>query len=310
MPEIDSLQGPWVLINGRITQEEEACDRRCTVFLRSFLVPQGRRLDFLRYFRQWDIQRQWLPDIPQNYDSFAGEFPWGDNVRDDNVHTWEFEVGREEYSQTRGEQKYFRRGRELDEHEKTILIDKVRQTLKPAFSEAQQLKALRRLFEAERVEARTVTRTVALERPIIDAISVRIPVQSLHFSGEDSVLNPVRTAAVPSKHICDRFGLRLALPLWDTLESNGQLASLSTHWGETWSNDQSMTYLRDDLLRQYLREENLSLIWLVHGERMPTERNMSALWMTGGGEGKAFAYFRKTYTHECETGDESLCRPA
>lgn len=72
---------------------------------------------------------------------------------------------------------------------------------------------------------------------------------------------------IPSKELATALGLCSQPQTFDLYEKNGKLASITLRWGEQWRTEHRLTYLRQDLLEQYLNEIQAELIWAIWGER-------------------------------------------
>lgn len=98
-------------------------------------------------------------------------------------------------------------------------------------------------------------------------VPVDIPVQQYNWESYHSVLNPNSGAVLPSKQICEALNLHYRANKWDLHDASG-VASLYREVGE---DDSQITgwfsYLRRDLLENYLKQSGKTLVWLMWGER-------------------------------------------
>jgi len=108
---------------------------------------------------------------------------------------------------------------------------------------------------------------VSADRWSATGVPVDIPVQEYNWESYHSVLNQNSGAVLPSKPICEALNLQYREKKWDLYDASG-VASLYREVGE---NDSQITgwfsYLRRDLLDNYLKQSGKTLVWLMWGER-------------------------------------------
>ena len=262
-------QGPWVLLDAAIVQDDRAVRRRCSVFSHSFLISDHDYPEFLTCLKRWKAADQWFPEEPDGSETFVGEMPWCETVKHNGVRDWQFAIGRRRIVESADDLHYSRHGKKLSPEERAALDDKVLSTLLIRERDEQD-SALLSLLDEEQIDIDLVTQDVERHETIYRTFEIELPVRKVGDSGVESCVCPRNSASVPSKEICERFGLRLALPYFDTLQPSGERATISTHWGEGWLDEQWSTYIRESMLRAYLRERGQRIVWLIHGERMPT----------------------------------------
>ncbi|WP_447982592.1 hypothetical protein [Achromobacter kerstersii] len=110
-------------------------------------------------------------------------------------------------------------------------------------------------------------REVSADRWSGSGVPVDIPVQNYNWESYHSVLNQNGGAVLPSKQICEALNLRYRARKWDLHDVLG-VASLYREVGENDSHISGwFSYLRRDLLDQYLTQSGKTLVWLMWGER-------------------------------------------
>ncbi|AXA78105.1 hypothetical protein ACOTC8_10095 [Achromobacter xylosoxidans] len=98
-------------------------------------------------------------------------------------------------------------------------------------------------------------------------VPVDIPVQNYNWESYHSVVNQNGSAVLPSKQICEALNLRYRARTWDLYDASG-VASLYREVGEDDSQISGwFSYLRRDLLDNYLAQSGKTLVWLMWGER-------------------------------------------
>jgi hypothetical protein len=74
--ELMNEDGPWVLLDGYINQEDKQLDRNRFTFIRTLLVREGDSSEIITRLTQQDMKNRWLPEIPESHYLYAGEIPW------------------------------------------------------------------------------------------------------------------------------------------------------------------------------------------------------------------------------------------
>lgn len=217
--EIDGETGPWVLLDGHANQDEQETRRGLFVFLRGLLVEEHRFHEFLRFFQKQNLGGRWLPEIPEDHYTFAGETPWGDTFPLNEMSEVHFQI----------EQR----------------IRKVPQT---------------------KVHLRE-KRTSESLNPLTKKFPILIPVRQNSWESYHSGVNPHQSAVIPARELAEALGLWIHLPSWDLYDIKGKRASISIDCRESWRTRQQLTYLRQDLLEQFLEMKKMVLLWGIWGER-------------------------------------------
>lgn len=108
---------------------------------------------------------------------------------------------------------------------------------------------------------------VSADRWSDSGVPVDIPVQKYNWESYHSVVNQYSGSVLPSKQICEALNLRYRANKWDLHDASG-VASLYREVGEDDSQISGwFSYLRRDLLDNYLRQSGKTLVWLMWGER-------------------------------------------
>jgi len=92
-------------------------------------------------------------------------------------------------------------------------------------------------------------------------------VRQLLWESYHSSVNGMRNPTLPSRQLCDSGQLKMAVPGWDFLDPTDRKGVVVAKSGEQFGPGQEFTYIRQDLLDQYLKRRRAVLIWSVSGER-------------------------------------------
>ncbi|HKT26570.1 hypothetical protein [Dyella sp.] len=108
---------------------------------------------------------------------------------------------------------------------------------------------------------------VSADRRSNNGVAVSVPVQKYAWESYHSAVNQSSGASLPSKLLCEALSLRYRANKWDLHDASG-VASLYREVGEYGSQiSGSFSYLRRDLLDNYLKQSGNALVWLMWGER-------------------------------------------
>jgi hypothetical protein len=217
--------GPWVLLDGYINQEDLEAKRSRFIFPRGLLVSRNEASKLAKCLKSQNLGGRWLPDIPEDYYTFAGEIPWCETFPQNGTIEMEFEGN-----------------------------DKKR------------------------------------------AYEILIPVRYYNWEDYHSALNRASPAMVPAKELTEDLDLCSQPQTFNLYEKNGKLASITLRWGDSWHTEHYLTYLRQDLLNRYLKDNDAKLIWAIWGERRFLSKSFEEL-REFGKEQESYRIFQtiKTY---------------
>jgi hypothetical protein len=262
---VDKLQdeeGPWVLLDGFINQEDYDFKRGLFIFPRSLLVKNRDINDVVNYLRKQDLGGHWLPGIPSTSYVFAGEIPWCETFYYNGETELTFIIGKKIEKVLSNEIKFFKDGKKLNREEQMRFLDMIRKRLKGEltrkkindFMRDNKIKIIRSGFEKRAIERKK-------------HYKVLIPVASFSWESGHSATNPGQHAYVPPRELSEHLQLQSRPQTFDFYDSSGRRASITLKWGEKWHTFQELFFLRKDLLDKFLKDRKYQLAWLVWGER-------------------------------------------
>ena len=85
-------RGPWIALDGYLTQQDESRGRRIFAFVRSFLVTASAEKKFSALLSKQPMGGRWLPEKPGTLYTFAGEIPWSDTFPESDLTEMSFIV--------------------------------------------------------------------------------------------------------------------------------------------------------------------------------------------------------------------------
>lgn len=241
LPEVLSEGGPWIMLDGSVYQQDETRGRRLYIYVRSFLVANQYADSFLDHLSRQDG----LPDKPSIYYTFAGEIPWCSTYPPNGVSEFSF-VTKEEPVKVRGTRlKSYVNGKELDLTQINMTDD-----------------------ELKTIEVRQVIEELDEVKREYASYEALIPVQNFAWEGYHSATNDVDYATTLAKEIALELNLIGQPQTFDLFTRDGKRATRCvSDRSDDYYNSQSQCFIREELLRTYLKNNDYSLIWAVWGER-------------------------------------------
>lgn len=260
--ELDGVKGPWILLDGYLTQEDMRNKRRLFAFPRGLAISRKYSKEFLRDLSKQNIGGRKVPEIPSNYYTFAGEIPWCDtfsyNGKTDFVLRTKYKITKESNNELR----FYRKGRKLKDDEEENLLEKIQKIINEGNDDK-----IEALLREEKVKYRIIPVWSKKRVPVNKSYSILIPVREYNWGSDHSGVNPGLHTIVPAREISEPFGLRLKPPSWNMYDKDGKLATVTIKYGNLWYSGYILCYLRKELLDQFLRKNRLDFLWTLWGQR-------------------------------------------
>ena len=237
LEEILEKKGPWVCLDGYISQKEPESERSIFAFIRTLLIKEKDfdRVKYLLSIKTKTSGAYNLPEVTQNHYSFFGEMSCFDEASYDNWDELEFITGERKKIVKKGDDDY------------TPDFEWVEGDEGMAFVES---------FPDEK------------EITIIDEETYKVltPVASyIGPSHED--YNKANGYHLLSKELIFDLDLHAKPQSFDLLDNEKALASFSIRFGNQETENEYFTFLRKDLLDTYLKKHGLQILWVNWGER-------------------------------------------
>jgi len=119
-------KAPWVLLDGFICQEDAAEKRSCVILPRSLLIQDTNLEETLALLRNVELMWGRLPEIPEDYHTYAGEIPWCDTFKYNGQEELEFVISKKKALQS---YPAFWKGRTLSTDHEIEVPDKTKTVL-------------------------------------------------------------------------------------------------------------------------------------------------------------------------------------
>ena len=254
------LKGPWVALDGYVEQQDRKADRRVSIIVRALLVPRGSAKDAVTLLAKSDSDVRSQTDPESSPYMFAGEAPWCRTFRETESLRLTLVVRERKVKRQRQVPVVLLRGKPVEgkltaEATKKIynkLIGVVEDTTPDADND---LKVTYRVEEVEEVERDVKT------IPAFPCVVSFNPIS--HTRSTDDVRGVILARAIA--HSANLVGIPQSL---DLQNEEGERVTIGVSYGDRFDrNEEAFFYVRNDVLRNYLRSERMELVWVVWGER-------------------------------------------
>lgn len=265
LDDLDGKHGPWVLMDGCIDQNDTEAERELFVFPRALLVKKAEATEIVERLKNSD-SRDRLPDIPEDFYTYAGEIPWCETFHKNGLSELTLISGTKIERIPVKKVGRLKDGTLLSEGELLLrLMQSVRVTTAQSINSEEDFE---KMLESKGIESVDIIVEEDHEVTETATYSVLVPARFFSWESHHSSVNQADGAMVPAKEMSLFFDLCSRPQTFNMYQKNGALASVSTQWGEPFSrNRQYLLYLRQDLLDVYLEKNDLALVWILWGER-------------------------------------------
>ncbi len=282
--KIDNLcekQGPWVLLDGYISQKDDQANRDMFSFLRGLIVKSGEANKIAEILKnQEEIDTDRIPSGPTDCRTYAGEVPWCDTYQENSWEEVSLKTGTVLVPEA--QPVLLQNGEPISNKELQEFLDSIRDLIESEDPFAKLLgfwgiDSIADLIERENwemIEAQLHERgfdlkmeMIEVEKPEYQTFKMLVPVRENYWEESCSVVIPHRTVPLPPREIAEYLCLCGQPQSFDLFEKDGRRASITFRYGEKWGETQHFTYLRQDLLERYLAKIDGELIWVIWGEQ-------------------------------------------
>ncbi|CAN5803349.1 hypothetical protein BH09VER1_BH09VER1_49610 [soil metagenome] len=248
-------KGPWLMLDGYITQQDKVSGRELFCFIRTFLIQKKDRSAIVGALKKQSMHGRWPPEKPQEIYVYAGEFPWCSTLDADYATTLRFVT----------ERKMVTVMRRRPAPGNVVTIE--------AIDEAIELLRQRKSLAREVVDSITQRGRSGLVptqevREKATEFKATIPVCDFCWAG--STIDDMSASGVfLAKPVAQALDLRWIPGTHDLADIQGRRATGNTHFGVE-RNQQQAFFVRKDLFVEYLRQTKQALVWVSWGERQIT----------------------------------------
>jgi hypothetical protein len=264
--QVDTIlgnKGPWLLLDGDVSQEDLPTKRWFKMWIHSRIVTRAQ-LKVLRGlpFDGLDAASVFSYSPTSSY-TFAGEIPWNETWPLNESDSLPFEVGRVQETQPHQRLVVYRFGKRLSDKDSDTMIDRIGWELKDSATDA----ALAAYLDANKLMLKTVVTRKRVKVPRTIEVSAENPVRQFSWESYHSSINRSLHLTLPSRQICESAQLRMEVPTWDFFDQKNRKAAIVVKAREQSGPGLEFVFLRKDLLDAYLRRKKAVLVWSISGER-------------------------------------------
>jgi len=263
LKEVHQFEGPWIALDGFAVQEDEKRCRSSFCFIRSFLVANHDADYFLHHLRKQDLGGRWLPENPKVIYTFAGEIPWCDTFPNNGSAEFSFVKKEEIVKVQRSQQVLYLDGEILGSNLVDLILHRI--------SDDSHRETEERFISDEdfkRIEVREMPVEVDEVKKEYTKFETLIPVCDFSWEGDQTAASDARYATTLAKEISSDLELIGQPQTFDLFTKDGLKATLNvSDQRDGFKNNQSMFFIKENLLKTYLDKNDLVLIWAIWGER-------------------------------------------
>jgi hypothetical protein len=262
--EVQQVEGPWVALDGFAVQEDESRGRSSFCFIRGFLVANQDAESFLDYLLHQDLGGRWLPEKPKVIHTFAGEIPWCDTFPPNGLCQFTFVTKEETVKVPRSQKVLYLDGEVLGLNWVDFILHHISED---AASETEEQQPISK-EDLERIEVREMPVEVEEVRKEYAKFNALIPVCDFDWEDYQTMVSDTGHATTLAKEIASDLELIGQPQTFDLFTTDGAKATFNiSDRSNGFKNHQNMFFIREGLLKTYLKKNNLVLIWAIWGER-------------------------------------------
>lgn len=254
---VDGQQGPWVLLEGYLSEGAPSDHRQTFTFLRGVLVRPGdiRRLHSAVEDTEYPGNHA-IPQPREEHYLFAGEIGWCGKYGRRKTRRMARPDVDEAFDRTEA-RKITKRYGDLSAFERKRLLGHFRLTWDEGEAGPKEV-----------VEPGPDHLVTLDEYEQVAGVKVEVPVRAFSWESYHSEENQGGGANYPSPALVDQLRLRKRGAEIDLFDEQGQRATIYRVFDL--NNPESrgrLLYMRADLIEDYLRQRKRSLVWINWGER-------------------------------------------
>lgn len=260
---IQGEHGPWLLLDGDISQEDLPTKRKFDLWVHSRIVTRAQLKLMQRLpFDGVDGAREFSHNPTSPY-TFAGEVPWNETWPPTEPDSLEFTMGRTMEIQSHKRFVAYQSGRRLSDKDSDARFNQMVRDLGHDFS----VDKLAAYLSTHKLNLKQVVTQKKIKVPRRFVVRAENTVRQLLWESYHSSVSGMRNPTLPSRQLCDSAQLTIVVPDWEFVDPTGRNGILITKYGEQYGPGQEFTYIRQDLLDMYLKRRRAVLVWSISGER-------------------------------------------
>ena len=280
--------GPWIALDGFITQQDESRGRRLFAFIRSFFVAKSEASMFVSVLEKQPLGGRWLPEKPSTHYTFAGEIPWCSTYPIIEPYEMRFVMKERKVKVKKKRTVLMLDGEPL----RSALISSLRMQLSGLPTLGVETPETLTESDLKRIVSKQVIEEGEEVRQEFRKFRVRIPVLDFGWEGRN-VDNVSMHGIMLGKQFAQSARL-VHLPQTHDLQTrDGVRATQGVAFRPyDFNNCERFFFIREEILRAYLKKHDLALVWAVWGERELSQKQMDRARPDGDLAGLSHADFQ------------------
>lgn len=286
---IGSEVGPWVALDGYLTQEDESRGRKLFAFVRSFFVAEKESTEFIKALSKQPLGGRWLPEKSGVLYTFSGEIPWSSAFPKSEPDEMHFLVKEQKVKEKRKRQVFTLDGKPL----RVTAMDLMHIKMFGADLSSKLLGESLSDDVLNRIVSKNVTEDVEVVKRDMRTFRTWSPVVDFGWGGRD--VESVHVSGVTlGKQIAKSEGLVHLPQTHDFQTKSGIRATLGVnHKPDDINNTERFFFIREEVLRAYLKKRKLVMVWAIWGERELSYKQIDRARPGGDLAGLSHADFKK-----------------
>nr|WP_199076214.1 hypothetical protein [Pedobacter sp. ASV19] len=265
--------GDWILMDSLVHQHDKSAQRQFyfkidTVFVKNVELSKAR----MAFCDETELGRA-ANAIPYTEHVLASEVPDGESIPHNEWKQWRYSLSERPVENEYTRLALIQNGERLSEDESDLLwksvVDNVRVIFLPRTASSAYHEHLVKFRKENGDQQETIEE--ALERMGIEVLEEKFTKQEIEpVEDEIEVFVPVRYhmgKVYLCKDLIDELELSSPQHSTDLLDSDGLLACFNYSYEVEYVDQETFTYLRRDLLKQYLVDNELTMFQIIWGER-------------------------------------------
>ena len=264
IPDLLAEDGPWILLDGFAIQEDQDRGRNSSCSIRSFLIDTQDADSFVKHLTCQAPQSWRPPEKPLVFYTFAGEIPWCSTFPRNGVVEFPVATGEETVKVQQTKRRFYLDGKELDHNKAYDILWQARN--KTIGDSGGDLPIYDQ--ETNGIDIRKETVEVEEVAKLFEEYQVVIPVCDFGWEAYRSVVNDAGHSTTLAKEVTEDLELFGRPQTFDLFTRDGLRAvRFIADESDDYNNSQSVCFLREELLKDYLKRAGYSLVWVIWGER-------------------------------------------
>lgn len=228
---IDEIKGPWILLDGHISEEAKSLDRNLNIDARAYFLPRESSEKLINYYKNLEHGSISRPDSESTGYMYIGE------------------IYQKKMNQIKSEGEF-----------RVTVGKKIRPIETPVIK-------YNRNDDGAATISFNSNEFVDIEEPVNEHINAQLPIAEYSWESDNSSITRTHSKIL-TPNFFEKLKLVFDPTSIQYTDSTGTIAVKNISYkGSGYSNHRSIFYIRKDLLMKFMSDEQLELVWCINGER-------------------------------------------